>query len=528
VSIRVAARGGLAVCAMAAIACGAHAADRAQTAQHGGAGAQHGGAGAQQGAAGTQQGAAGGQPGVPGADWTRFDYDAQRSGVGPVTTGITAANVGRLQRRVVRLDGVADSSPVEFHGVMVAGARRDVVVLTTTYGRTVAIDPGSGARLWEYTPRDLAAYEGGPQITTASPIVDPTRAYVYAATPDGLIHKLRLASGREVRSGGWPVRVTFDPRREKIASALNIVGPLLLVTTGGYYGDAPTYQGHVVEVERSSGRIAAVWNSLCSNRRHLLDPPSSCPASDSAIWARAGAVVEPGARRILLATGNGPFNGVTDWGDSVLELSVGGLHLLHNWTPVDQAQLNAGDTDLGSTAPALLPPVGGRRLVVQGGKDGRLHLLDLNRLDGTRGPAGPRLGGELADIPAPGSGEVLTAPAVWQHARHAYLFVADDEGTAAYLAHGGRRPGLHELWGSDHAGTSPVLAGGLLYVYDERAGALRVYSPLTGRELAALAAAPGHWSSPIVVGGRVILPTGGSTADNAAGSELFIYHLPGR
>ena len=56
------------------------------------------------------------------------------------------------------------------------------------------------------------------------------------------------------------------PTHEKIASALNLSRGLLLVTTGGYIGDAPPYQGHVVAIDAGSGRIAHVWNSLCSNR----------------------------------------------------------------------------------------------------------------------------------------------------------------------------------------------------------------------------------------------------------------------
>src|SRR5205807_6856143 len=124
--------------------------------------------------------------------------------------------------------------------------------------------------------------------------------------------------------------VTFDAAHEKIASALNVSGDSVVVTTGGYIGDAPPYQGHLVMIDRASGRINAVWNSLCSDRHALIDPPRSCPASDSAIWARQGAVIEPGSGRILVATGNAPFNGTTNWGDSVLELSPDGQHLLHN------------------------------------------------------------------------------------------------------------------------------------------------------------------------------------------------------
>src|SRR5579884_555868 len=380
---------------------------------------------------------------APPGDWLGFDYDAQRSGVGPADTGIDAGDLGSLQTRVVQIPGVADSSPVELHGAVVRGRVRDVFFITTTYGKTLAIDARSGAILWQYVPRDIGSYLGSPQITTATPVIDPDRAYLYAASPDGLIHKLAIADGAQVRSGHWPARITFAPAREKIGTALNISGRWVLGTTGGYDGDAPLYEGNVAVTKRLSGRRVPVGNAECSDRHYLLDPPSSCRADTtfggSAIWARAGAVVEPGSGRLLVATGNGPFNGSTNWGDSVLELSSGGGRLLHNWTPTDQAQLNAHDADLGSSAPALLPLVHGYRLAVQGGKDGLLHLLNLRRLNGTRGGAGRRLGGALANVPAPGGGQVFTAPAVWSHDGRVYVFVADNSGTAAYVLHVGRR-----------------------------------------------------------------------------------------
>lgn len=468
---------------------------------------------------------------IPSGDWLRFDYDAERSGAGPASTGIDAADLGALSTRVVHIDGTVDASPIEVHGVVVDGRARDVTVVTTTYGRTIAIDPATGTKLWEFVPRDIGRYQGSGQITNATPIADPDRGYVYAASPDGFIHKLGLADGREVRSGHWPVRVTFDSTKEKLGTALNVSGAWVIVTTGGYVGDAPTYEGHVVLVDRSSGRIASVWNAECSDKHYLLDPPNSCRADTtfggSAIWARAGAVVEPGSRRLLLTTGNGPFNGSTNWGDSVLELTPNAGRLLHNWTPRDEAQLNANDTDLGSSAPALLPRVHGYRLAVQGGKDGMLHLLNLNRLNGTRGGASGRTGGEIENISSPGGGQVLTAPVVWSHRASTYVFVADDSGTAAYALRIRGRPALDRVWSNGSPGTSPVLAGGLLYVYDEQDGSLKVYNPLGGQLLRSLAAAGGHWNSPIVVGGRIILPTGNAN-DHSTQGQIFIYHLPGR
>jgi outer membrane protein assembly factor BamB len=464
------------------------------------------------------------QPG----DWLQFDYDSQRNGVGPADTGITAANLHSLRTRIVHIAGTVDSSAVELQNVAIGGRVRDAIFLTTTYGQTLAIDPGTGQKLWEFTPSDLRSYEGSAQITTATPTIDPNRRYLYAASPDGFIHKLSVTTGQQVTNGHWPVRVTLLPQREKIASPPGIDGSNLIVATDGYNGDTPPYQGHVLAIDRATGRIEHVWNTLCSNR-HYLQRPSTCPGSDSAIWGRSAPVIEPGSGRILIATGNGPFNGRTDWGDSVLELAPDASRLLHNWTPTNQEALNDNDWDLGSTAPALLPEVHGYRLAVQGGKEGVLDLLNLDRLDGTSGPAGPRTGGQLQQLSAPGGGQVKTAIAVWSGSGRVLVFVADDSGTDAYtISFRSGRPRLVTVWQNGTSGTSPIIAGGLLYVYDEQGGSLDVYAPRSGRLLRSLPAQGGHWSSPIAVDGRVILPTGGSPSDNASSTELFIYHLPGR
>jgi hypothetical protein len=461
---------------------------------------------------------------IPSGDWTRFNFDAQRSGVEPAATGLSEHDVGALRLRRVKLPGTVDSSAVELHAVKVRGRVHDAVFVTTTYGRTLAIDPASGATLWQFTPGDIRSYEGSAQITTAGPIADPDRSFIYAASPDGVIHKLGVSDGGEVHSGGWPVSVTRDATHEKIASALNISGGSVVVTTGGYIGDAPPYQGHVAMIDRSSGRITAVWNSLCSDR-HGLIVPRTCPASDGAIWARQGAVIEPGTGRILVATGNAPFNGSTDWGDSVLELSPDASRLLQNWTPTNQAQLNSTDTDLGSTAPAILPPFHSRRLAAQGGKAGVLDLLDLDRLNGTTGGPSVRLGGQVDQVQSPGGDQVFTAPAVWTHNGRTLVFVGDGAGTWAYALGGsGAHPRLSVAWRSDSGGTSPVIAGGLLYVYDP-GGSLDIYLPASGRRLVSIPAGSGHWNSPIVIGGRVILPVGNAN-DHATSGTLDIFHLP--
>jgi len=445
---------------------------------------------------------------LPARDWTRFGYDGRHSGDGPHRTGITPGNVGSLRRQQVQLPGTVDSSPIYLHGVEVGGEKRDAFFVTTAYGITLAIDAASGTVVWRWRPPGYASWAGGYRITTATPVADPSRRWIYTASPDGRIQKLSVASGRAV----WRVRITKLPSREKLGTALDFSGGHVIATTGGYVGDEPPYQGHVVVISAASGRLLHIWNAVCSGRRRLI-LPSSCPASGSAIWGRAGAVVVPRSGSLLVATGNGPWNGRRDWGDSVLLLSRR-LRLLGNYTPTNTRELDRADLDLGSTAPALLTP----KLVAQGGKDGKIRLLSLARLRGTS----PHRGGDLQVVPTPSGAGLFTAPAVWRAGKRTWLIVADGGGTQAWMLRGGR---LHPVWRNRHAGTSPVVAGGLLWVYDPGGGGLRVYRPASGRLVATLAAGSGHWNSPIVVDGRVALPEGDANR-HAESGVLDIWRLP--
>jgi outer membrane protein assembly factor BamB len=438
-------------------------------------------------------------------DWPRFGFDAGRSSAGPIDAGVPAEGLGKpLTRRTLHLPGTVDSSPIYLHDANVGGRPRDVFVVTTSYGITLALAATTGEELWRFTPASLAALAGSAQITNASPVADPGGRFVYAASPDGYVHKLALGDGRESTNGAWPAQVTRDPGHEKLGTALNVAGSVALATTGGYIGDAPPYQGHVVAIDRTSGRRVWVFNALCSDRRELIDP-ASCDQSGAAIWARSGAVVTPDGGHVLVATGNGRYDDHTDWGDSVLELRLSDGRLTDHYTPPDYAQLEAGDVDLGSTAPALLSS----HLAVQGGKDGRLRLLTLPGL-------------ELRQtVPAPGGSGVFSTPAVVRGADGPLLLVANASGTSAYALLGGR---LAQRWSVTTPGTSPVAAGGLVFVYDPVAGDVNVYRPGSPRVVARLPGAPGHWNSPVVADGRIAVPEGSANGHATSGTlEIFSY-----
>lgn len=430
-----------------------------------------------------------------------------RSNDDPNGIFVTAANVASLVRRQVQLPGTVDASAIYLTGGGFGGLTRDTLFVTTTYGITLAIDVHRGSIRWRWKPPGYSSFAGTAQITTATPVADPSRKWIYAASPDGKIQKLSVANGHPA----WRVSITNDPTHEKIASSLNFANGHVIATTGGYIGDAPPYQGHVAIIS-PAGRLLRVWNSLCSNRRELI-APSSCPESDSAIWGRAGAVVMRGSGNLLVATGNGRWDGHRYWGDATIELSPK-ARMLGNYTPTNTAELNASDADIGSTSPVYLT----KRLIAQGGKDGKIRLLSLARLRGTS----PHKGRELQIVSTPSGSDLFTAPAVWRESGRTWLIAADGGGTQAWRLRAGR---LHSVWHNGTAGTSPMIAGGLLYVYDPNGGGLNVYRPASGQLVTTLTAGAGHWNSPIATDGLVVLPEGDAN-NHATSGVLDIWRLP--
>ncbi len=232
-----------------------------------------------------------------GGDWARFGYSASRQSAGPVATGITAANVAHLSRQQIQLDGTVDSSAIYLRAAQVAGRTHDVFVVTTTYGKTIALDAADG--------RDSLAVHAAVVLPPRGHGADHDRDAGRRPEPQV---DLRGVAGREDPPalarhrppGLAPRRSRADPTHEKLASPLNLWGGRLIAATDGYIGDAPPYQGHVVTLDPATGAIIHVWNSLCSNR-HALIRPSTCGSSDSAIWGRNGAVVVDTSSGRLLA-----------------------------------------------------------------------------------------------------------------------------------------------------------------------------------------------------------------------------------
>jgi outer membrane protein assembly factor BamB len=453
-------------------------------------------------------------PADTSVNWTQFGFDGQGTRDNTAETRINANNVAGLHLAWrTKLPAIADSTPALLHGLTFPdGTQHDVLYLTTRSGGLVALDSDSGAVLWtqSYTVSDPNKF------TTSSPYADAASITVFSYGMDGRVHKYDAVTGKELRGGGWPVKVTTMPLSEKESSALNAANGYLYVATASFGGDAPPYQGHVVAINLSDG-TAHVFNSICSDRTHLL-APGECRVNGSGIWARPGVVVDQHTGDLWLATANGPYTADTgghDWGDSVLRLSPDGTHVLDSYTPKQQDDLYTQDLDLGSTAPALLPDIPSSstpHLLVQAGKDSVLRLLNRQDLSGQGGPG--HVGGELQTIDAPGHCPTLAQPAVWSDPKTgtAWVFVASTCAIGGYQVHASPagRALLRLAWTVPVAATSPIIAGGVLFAATTGAKAILALDPYTGRQLwnshssnAGGTIGYTHWENPIVVNGQL-------------------------
>ena len=79
----------------------------------------------------------------------------------------------------------------------------------------------------------------------------------------------------------------------------------------------------------------------------------------------------------LAVTGNGDWDGVANFGESLLHLSGANLSLLDWYTPQEWSNLNDQDWDLGSAGAILIP---GTHYLLTGGKAGMLYLVNYDSL----------------------------------------------------------------------------------------------------------------------------------------------------
>jgi hypothetical protein len=475
-------------------------------------------------------------------DWLQFNGDASHSGNNSFENKISESTVSHFQLLFqVTLPDVADGSPIYLSSVNTTIGIRDLIFVTTRTGIIAALDAHTGTLVWSKQNGPGGCLINNNQArnetcyTTSSPAIDPNRNYVYSYGLDGYVHKYVVGDGTEILSGGWPELTTLKGYDEKGSSDLSIATSLngtsyLYVAQAGYPGDQGNYQGHITAINLSNGN-QEVFNTLCSLLAvhfvdsRILQGPDCYPNTTGAIWSRPGVTYDPYHDRILMTTGNGTFQPANFmWGDTVFSLnpdgSGSGGSPLDSYTPVNYQYLQDNDLDLGSTAPAILPPASGKypHLAVQGGKDGVLRLINLDQLGGQAGVG--HTGGEVFAMPMPLGGQIHTQPAVWVNPtdHSTWVFVSDYSGSAGLqltISSAGD-PSLTVKWTSNW-GSSPLVANGVVFI--ARSNVISALNTIDGSLLwSDNRIGSIHWESPIVANGILYITD--------EGGKLTAYTLP--
>lgn len=415
----------------------------------------------------TSQGSGGGQS---SADWPTYHHDASRSGV----AGDQAA-LGTIAQAWTSapLDGLIYAQP------LVVGER---VFLATESDTVYALDVSGGAVVWkqhlgEPVPAgDLPCGNIDPSGVTGTPVIDVSGGvlYVVANLRSGPHHEL-FALGLSDGAVRWHRAIDppgLQPAVEQERGALTLSGGRVFVPFGGLYGDCGPYQGAVVSVAADgSGGIAA------------YEVPTRRMGG---IWAPAGPVLDA-AGDLWVTTGNSASQSAFDFGNAVIRLDPG-LTMTDYFAPSNWARLNAGDTDLGSLGPVLLP--NGRVLAM--GKEGVAYLLDAGNLGHVGNPlASLRVGGGAFGAAAT-QGTAVFLPTTRALVA---LDVTGDQLAIAWQAGGGSGP--------------PIIAGGAVWAlgYD---GTLRALEPASGKVLfsAQLGNPASRFIAPAAARGRVFIADG--------------------
>jgi hypothetical protein len=163
-------------------------------------------------------------------------------------------------------------------------------------------------------------------------------------------------------SGG---RLTFDPLIQNQRTSLALVNGLVVFSWGSHE-DLWAWHGWVF-----------AYNALTLQQSSVFCTTPN--GQNAGVWMAGRAPVVDSNGNLYYASGNGDWDGASNFGDSVMKIGTAGgtLSLLDYFTPDDYATLQANDQDLGSSGPLLIP---GTNLLVHGGKESILYLMSTSNL----------------------------------------------------------------------------------------------------------------------------------------------------
>ena len=369
-------------------------------------------------------------------------------------SNVTNATFGKLF--TCAADGALYAQPLWIPKVNIGGGTHNVVVVATMRDSIYVFDADANpcVTYWhkQYIPAgesfgsssDLGSSDIFPDIgILGTPVIDPSTNAIYFVTktktnPGGAyvqrLHSVNLADGSE-RSGSPATldssitysgtcgnstgTITFDPKKENQRPGLALIGGTVYVSWASH-GDVDTYYGWVIGFSPSTLARTHTWNAA----PNALSGFSYCRAG---IWMSGGAPAGDSAGNLFLMTGNGIFDagsGGSNYGDSYIKLS-NSLAVTGFFTPHNQSNLDAGDTDVGAGGTSLLidqtqGPV--PHLLVGAGKSGTFYMLNRDNMGGFNSA------NDSAAVQMwTSSGRAFSTPAFWNNTM--YYFGVNFSGT---------------------------------------------------------------------------------------------------
>jgi hypothetical protein len=335
------------------------------------------------------------------------------------------------------VDGQIYAQPLSVVGVEFPGRRRKNLVFVATMNNSVYAfdgDAPASSPLWRVNL-------GSPVPSTAIPLlediepqvgilstpvidVDAKVLYVVSETFEGAapvfrLHGLSLLDGRETMNG--PVVITasiagtgsasvnemiaFDPLWHLQRPGLALANGMVYVAFGSH-GDAGNYHGWLM-----------AWSA--ANLQQQTGVFNSTPdGNGGGIWQSGRAPAIDADGNVFVVTGNGDFDGASNFSGAIIKLSGASLSVLDWYTPAAWQYLNENDLDVGSSGAMLVP---GTNLVLAGDKGGRLIYLDSTALGHIESESGAD-----AFVADPAAG--IFSLALWQTDQASLLYEHDSNG----------------------------------------------------------------------------------------------------
>lgn len=337
-------------------------------------------------------------------------YNNARTGVNVEETLLTPLNVSTTkfgQLFSYSVDGAIVGQALYLPAVSIPGKGTHNVVYVATMNDSVYAfdaDSNSGTNaspLWQTSvlPSGATAVpisvEKGGVITgwtqvgiVSTPVIDPSTNTLYVIAKDYLngitsnrLYGLDVTTGAETftpiliaanfTNGGKTY--TFNNLTQINRPGLLLANGILYIGFGSDGSNGPE-QGWVLAYS------AATSTSIPQFRGAFNDEPGRCCA---AIWQTGGGLSADAAGNVYAETGDGFASNGTNFGESVLRLSLtpSGLKLDDWFTPYNWSYLWKNDLDL-TTSPLILPAQTGphRYLAIGLGKEGTIYVLDRTNM----------------------------------------------------------------------------------------------------------------------------------------------------